>query len=140
MIKTKRNRKCKIPHIVLERRTLCFSSYENRKLKGKLWVGAHERRRGHFCTVYFVLYFILDFISFTYQKALLPTLLLLVFKIVESLQYIIKEAFETKKKRSFKKTLNSGSPNTEPCGTPVVILSHSLTAFFTLNLSFLFVE
>ena len=33
-IKTKRNRKWKIPHTVLERQTLC--SYENRKSKIKL--------------------------------------------------------------------------------------------------------
>ena len=35
-IKTKRNRKIKISHTVLERRTLSFSSYKNRKLKVKL--------------------------------------------------------------------------------------------------------
>ena len=45
MIKTKRNRKWKIPHTVLERRTLFFSSSKNRKLNAKLWwVGARERR------------------------------------------------------------------------------------------------
>ena len=36
----------KIPHIVLERRTLWFSSYKNRELKVKLWwVGARERKK-----------------------------------------------------------------------------------------------
>ena len=35
LIKTKRNRKWKIPHTVLERQSLCFSSYKNRKLKVK---------------------------------------------------------------------------------------------------------
>ena len=46
---TKRNPKWKIPHKVLEWQTLCFSSYKNRKLKLKLWwVGAHERKKGHF--------------------------------------------------------------------------------------------
>ena len=37
LIKTKRNWKWKIPHTVLKRRTLCCSSYNNRKLKIKLW-------------------------------------------------------------------------------------------------------
>ena len=42
-------RKWKIPHTILERRTLRFSSYKNRKLKVKLWwVRAPERKKGHF--------------------------------------------------------------------------------------------
>ena len=36
-IKTRRNRKWKIPYSVLERWTLCSSSYKNSKLKVKLW-------------------------------------------------------------------------------------------------------
>ena len=36
LIKTKRNRKWKTPPIDLVTRTLCFSSYKNRKLKLKL--------------------------------------------------------------------------------------------------------
>ena len=49
-IENKTESKMKNPtHTVLERRTLCFSSYKNRKLKGKLWwVGAREKKRGHF--------------------------------------------------------------------------------------------
>ena len=35
LIKTKWDRKWKIQHTVLERRTLCFTSYKNRKLKVK---------------------------------------------------------------------------------------------------------
>ena len=36
-------------HTVLERRTMCFSSYQNCKLKVKLWwVGARERKRRAF--------------------------------------------------------------------------------------------
>ena len=35
--KTKPNQKFKIPRTVLERRTLCFRSHKNRKLKVKLW-------------------------------------------------------------------------------------------------------
>ena len=43
------NRKWKIPHTVLERRTLCFSSYKNPKMKLELWwVGARERIKRHF--------------------------------------------------------------------------------------------
>ena len=57
----KQNRKWKIPHTVLERRALCFSSYKNHKLKVKLWwVGARERKWGHFlyrfCTMYRLFY------------------------------------------------------------------------------------
>ena len=36
-LKTKRNRRWKIPQTVLKRRTLCFSPYNNQKLKVKLW-------------------------------------------------------------------------------------------------------
>ena len=47
--KTKRNRKQKIPHTVLERWTLCFDSYKNLESKVKLWwIGPCERKRGHF--------------------------------------------------------------------------------------------
>ena len=45
LIKMKWYGKWKIPHTVLERQTLCFSSYKNRKLKVKLWwVVARERK------------------------------------------------------------------------------------------------
>ena len=55
LIKTKRNRKWKISHTILERRTLCFSSFENHKLKVKLsGVGARDRKKVHFFKVYFV--------------------------------------------------------------------------------------
>ena len=37
--------KLKTPHTVLERRTLCFSSYKNHKFERKLWwAGALERK------------------------------------------------------------------------------------------------
>ena len=36
LIKTKQNRKWEIPNTVFERRTLCITSYKNRKLKVKL--------------------------------------------------------------------------------------------------------
>ena len=43
------NRKWKIQKRVLERRTLCFSSYKNRNLKVKLWwVGTRERKKSSF--------------------------------------------------------------------------------------------
>ena len=50
LIKTKRDWKWKIPHTVLERRTLCFMSYKNRKPKAKLWwAGSRERiKRAYF--------------------------------------------------------------------------------------------
>ena len=49
LIKTKRNRKWKTPPIDLVTRTLCFSSYKNRKLKLKLcWVVARERKKSAF--------------------------------------------------------------------------------------------
>ena len=56
-IKTKRNRRWKIPHTILERWTLCFSPYKNCKLKLNLWwVGTRERKKEecNFCNVYFV--------------------------------------------------------------------------------------
>ena len=95
-----RNRKWKIPH-----------TYRSRKLKVKLWwVGGSSRKKkeGIFCTVCFVrrkffLTFLLtsQFIvywihfqnihihTFTYQKTLLHTLLLFIFKISKSLQCIL---------------------------------------------------
>ena len=93
----------------LERRTLCFSSYKNRKLKvGLLWVGDCERKKraffvpfilseGNFfkicvlfqCIAYWIHF--QDKHTFTYQKTLLHTLLLLVSKIFESLQCILKK-------------------------------------------------
>ena len=89
----------------LERRTLCFSSYKNRKLKVKLWwVGARERKKVICCTVYFVwrkcfnICILFQCIAthfqnihtFTYQKTLLHTLLS-DFKITKNLQCILKE-------------------------------------------------
>ena len=79
-------------HIVLERWTLCFSSYKNLKLKVQLWwVGAHERNKSAFfvktilpegnffnicvlsqCIVYWTNFE--NIYSFTYQKTLLHTL------------------------------------------------------------------
>ena len=86
----------------MERQTLCFSSCKNSKLKVKLrWVGARERKirayfvpfalsEGNFsnicvlsqCIVYWI--HIQNMHTFTYQKTLLHTLLMLAFKIVES--------------------------------------------------------
>ena len=101
------NWKWKIPHTALERRTLCFSSYKNCKLKVKLWwVGARERKKRAFF-VPFILsesnFFKISVLSqcimywthfqnihtFTYQKTLLHTLLLFISKIVESLHCIL---------------------------------------------------
>ena len=91
----KRNRKWKIPHPVLEWPTLCFSSYKNRKLKVKLWwVGAHERKKmAFFYTVCFVqrnFFVVLSQISYFYiSKNITSCTFLLVFKIIESLQFIL---------------------------------------------------
>ena len=107
----KRNRKWKIPDTVLERRSLCFSSYKSRKLKTKLWwVGARKRKKRIFfvpfilsewsffricvlsqCIVYWIHFHNIH--TFTYQKTLLHKLLLLVFKIIESLQCILNFLF-----------------------------------------------
>ena len=53
LIKMKRNRKQKIPHTILERRPLYFSSYKNRKLKVKLWlVWDCERKKRAFFVLF----------------------------------------------------------------------------------------
>ena len=87
---------------------MCFRWYKNRELKVKLWwAGALERKKSAFfvtfilsegiffnifafspCIVYLINF--RNIYTFTYQKTLLLTLLLLVFKITESLQFILK--------------------------------------------------
>ena len=60
----KRNLKWKTPHTVLERRTLCFSSYKNCKLKVS-WSWP-KKKEGIFCTIHFTLkefFYDLHFIS-----------------------------------------------------------------------------
>ena len=91
---------------VSERRTLCFSSYKNRKLKVNLWwVGVCERKklasfvpffftqRKFFLTFVFYLYWIYfqNIHTFTYQKTLLYKLFCLFLKFVKSLQCILKK-------------------------------------------------
>ena len=105
LIKTKRNRKWKIPQT--ERQTLCFNSYKNRKLKVKLWwAGARERKKRaffvpfilserNFFKIYVLSQYIVYWIHFQdillhIKKTLLQMLLLLVFKIVKSLLCILK--------------------------------------------------
>ena len=107
-IKTKRNWEWKIPHTIFERGTLCFSSYNNRQLQLKLFA---KEKRGpslyhlfcpkelffYICVSFFLfisqcmVYWILfqNVHTFTYQKILLHTPLLLVFKFVKSLQCIL---------------------------------------------------
>ena len=53
LIKSRRNRKWKIPHTFLERRTLCFSSYKNRQLKMMSW-GSWMKTSTFFCNACFV--------------------------------------------------------------------------------------
>ena len=98
LIKTKWNRKCKTLHTALERQTLSFSSCKNHELKVKL---ANEKRV-HFlyeriffeicvlsqCTVHWMN--VPNIYTSTIQKTLLHTLLLLTFKIVKNLQWILK--------------------------------------------------
>ena len=99
----KRNRKWKIPPTILERRTLCFRSYKNHKLKSKTVVSwtSPKKKEGIFCTVYFfkicalsqcIVYWIhfQNIHTFTYQKTLLYTFLLLVFKVLEIFQCVFK--------------------------------------------------
>ena len=85
---------------------LAFSSYKNHKLKVKLWwVRARKKKaffvsfilsEGKFFTIYVLSQCVVYWInfqnihSFTYQKILFHTLLLLVFKIVKNLQCILK--------------------------------------------------
>ena len=68
-------------HTVLQRQTLCFSSYKNHKLEVKLWRAGACEKNSIFCIAYFVpriffqnLCFIQNIHTFTYQKALLHTL------------------------------------------------------------------
>ena len=95
-------------HTVIERQTLRFSSYKNRILKVKLWwFGAREKKRaffvrfilieGNFCVLFQCIAYWIHFqnihtftYTFTCQKTFLHTLLLLDFKIVESLQRILR--------------------------------------------------
>ena len=96
--------------VLLERPTLCFSSNKNRKLKVKLWwVGASERKKraflvpfilseGNFFKIYVLSQCIVYWMqfqnihTFTYEKTLLHILLLLVSKIVENLQWILRQS------------------------------------------------
>ena len=105
--KTRPNRKWKIPYTVLERWTMSFSLYENCESKVKLWwVVACKRKKnaffvtfilskGNFFNILVLSHWIVYWINFqniytfTYQKTLLHTLLLLVFKIFKSLQLIL---------------------------------------------------
>ena len=49
----KNQKESKIPHTVLERRTLCFSSYKNRKLKvNQWWVELTKEKRGNFFVLF----------------------------------------------------------------------------------------
>ena len=107
--KNKQELKMENPHTVLERLTLCFSWYKNRQLKKNCdEMELAKEKRGHFlyclfcpkeiffefvstlfvCKVYWIHF--QNIHTFTYQKTLLHTLLLLVFKIAESLQCILK--------------------------------------------------
>ena len=114
----KQNLKWKIPHTVFERRILCFSSYENRKSKVKLWwVGASERKKRAFfvafnlftvsrllcfISMYSVLNTLSEYTYFYISKNITSYTFLLVLKIVESLQCILKNKYTF---TSYQKTL-----------------------------------
>ena len=105
LIKKKWNWKWKIPHTDLERWTLCFNSSKNHKLKVKLrWVwSSRKKKEGIFlpltlsegiffnicvlspCIVYWIHF--QNIHTFPYKKSIT---FLLVFKIVHSLQCILK--------------------------------------------------
>ena len=111
----KRNRKWKIPHTVLERRTLCFSLYKNCKLKIKLWwVGARERKKRSFfvpfisfegnflqdlcfISMYSVLNTHSEYTYFYISKKHFFKHFCCLFLIVESLQCILNSHFEKEK-------------------------------------------
>ena len=94
----KRNRKWKSSYTFLERRTLCYRSYKNRKLRVKLrWVGARKRKKtvffvpfilseGNFFNIYILCQHIVYWIHFQniyifkYQRALLHTFFCLFLK------------------------------------------------------------
>ena len=93
--KTKRNRKWKIPHTLLERRALCFSSYKKHKLIVKLWwVGARKRKKyafsetfilseENFCSLFISLYyFTVSFIVLFYYIMIVFHYIIIVLLIV----------------------------------------------------------
>ena len=119
-IKTKRDRKWKISCAVLERRTLYFSSYKNRKLKVKLWwFGTRERKKIAFfvpfilsegncsdicdvcqCTVHWIQF--QNIHTFIYQKPLLHTLFCLFLKSSKSFSVFISCSATREVSRTFR--------------------------------------
>ena len=85
-------------HTLRERRTLCFSSYNNCKLKVKLWwARAQERKKSTFVwrVILSLMYSILNKISkyilfYISQNHFTSYTFLLLFKIVDSLRCIFK--------------------------------------------------
>ena len=109
LIKMKRNQKWKIPHTDLERRTLCSSTYKNRKLKLKLWWDAARKRKrraffvplilskGNFLNICVLSQYIVHWIhilsEYTYfdiSKDISSYAFLLVLKLVEIFQLLLK--------------------------------------------------
>ena len=133
MIKTKRNQKWKLPRTVLERRTLCSSSYKNHKLKVKLWwAGFLERKKraffvpfilskGNFfnicvlsqCSMYVLSQCMFNTLSeyayFYISKNITSYTYLLVFKIVESLPLFMREKWtQDKQVKSYVSSMEKG--------------------------------
>ena len=112
------------PTHTLERRTLRFSSYENRKLKVKLWWVRAHKQSAFFVTfilsegkvfnvcvlsqyIVYIEYIFQNTCTFTCQKTLLHTLLLLLFEIVKNLQCIRKQRNWLRWKRMRNKRLQT---------------------------------
>ena len=105
-----------MPHTVLERQTLCFSSNKNRNLKVKLWwIGACERKKSAFFVMLILSEgktFNICFISmyngwnfqniyaFTYQKTLPHTLFCLFLKSLKAFSVSLTEWVVSKIKAS----------------------------------------
>ena len=86
-LKKKWNQKSKIPHTILERRSLGFNSHKNYKLKVKLWwVGARQRITTVFFYICVLSQCIVHWIhfqnihTFTYRETSLHILLCLFLK------------------------------------------------------------
>ena len=100
LIKTKLSRKWKIPLTVFERRTLCFSSHKNCELKVMSWSSRKKKEgffvpsilfEGNFFNIYILSQCIVYWYIPLHIKKNYFTTFLLVFKIVETLQFILKK-------------------------------------------------
>ena len=89
-MKTTWNRKWKIQHTVLEKRTLCFSSCKNRKVKVKLWwVGAREwNKRAFLYRLFNLKKSVLTFMFYLYVKCIEYTFRIYILLHIKKLYFI----------------------------------------------------